>query len=181
MPIYKKHRTLSEKTTSVEDPIELIQRGVITFAPSKGRGLLIPTQITNPVMLNIIPMSAITAQAWHGGSAAGVVPYSDLTLHYATNAASSCFGSLASNVLIAEIGKRIRMVDSKLYVATASMAANSASNTGVTSTASTSWRQLEEFGSNAKKYLVVTIPNAASAYFKVKKQSIAYEVVGYEY
>lgn len=181
MPIYKKHKVFSEKLTSIEDPIAVVQRGVITYAPSKGRGLLIPTQITNPVKLTLFPMSAITAQAHHGGSAAGIVPYSDLTLHYATNAASSCFGSLASGVLIAEIGRRIRMVDSKLYVATASMAADSASNTGITATASTSWRQLEEFGSNSKKYLVATMPNAASAYFKVKKQTLSYEVIGYEY
>jgi len=179
MPIYRKHRALSEKTTSIEDPIEVVQRGVITFVPSKGRTFFIPTQITNPVSLRIFPMHATSAQAFVDSSAGGMTWYSNLKLHYATNAASSGFGSIASNVLLEEVGKRIRLYNGKLHVATASCYATSAENTELS--ALTTWRKLEEFGSNAQKYLVVTMPNIASAYFVAKKQWINYEVVGYEY
>jgi len=183
MPIYKKHRALSEKTTSIEDPIEVMQRGVITFAPSKGTAFLIPTQIQNVVHLNITAMNLDAARSLGGSAAAAKVEplfYSDYKLYHATNAASSGFGSLASAVNEVEVGKRLRLVDSKLYVAIASMAADYASDTVVL--ASTAyWRQLEEFASNAQKYLVVNVPNGASAYFKLKRQKISYEVVGYEY
>ena len=181
MPIYKKHKVFSEKLTSVEDPIAVVQRGVITCVPTKGTALLIPTTIENPVKLTLNPMHATSAQAFVDSSAGGVCWYSNLKKYYATNAASSAFGSIASNVLEEEVGKRIRMVDSKLYVALASMAADSASDSGVDSTASTSWRKLDEFGSNSQSYLVVTMPNIASAYYIAKKTWLSYEVIGYEY
>lgn len=182
MPIYRKHRALSEKTTSIEDPIEVVQRGIISFVPSKACGaFLVPTQITNPVGLRITPMSSMTAQALNCGSVGGTHIWSDLTLYYATAAASSCFGSLASLVTPAEIGRRLRIYNGHLYVATASLAATSAENTELSTTASIYWRKLDEFGSNAKKYLKVVVPNTSSAYFIKKKQLLAFEVVGYEY
>lgn len=179
MPIYRKHRSLSEKTTSIEDPIEVVQRGVISFVPTKGTSFLIPTQIENPVMVKIQGRAATTAQAL-GASAKCQSWYCDLSLHYATNAASSGFGSIASNVLLSEVGKRLRLKGSKLYVAVASMAAGSASN-AVVGASNSLWRELPEFASGAKKYLVVNVPNSASTYFKAKKTHISYEVVGYEY
>lgn len=179
MPIYKKHRALSEKTTSIEDPIEIVQRGVISFVPSKGAAFLIPTQIQNPVLVRVMARGATTAQAL-GASAKCQSWYCDLSLHYATHAASSGFGSIASNVIAAEIGNRLRLKGSKLYVAVASMAAGSASNAVVGASGSL-WRELPEFASGAKKYLVVNMPNSASTYFKAKKIRLSYEVVGYEY
>ena len=179
MPIYKKHRSLSEKTTSIEDPIEIVQRGVISFVPSKGRTFLIPTQIKNPVMVKLSAIGATTAQAF-GASSKAETWRCDLSLHYATNAASSAFGSIASNVLLSEIGNRLRLKGSKLYVAVASMAANSASN-AVVGASNSLWRELPEFASDEKKFLVVTMPNSASTYFKAKKQKLSFEVVGYEY
>lgn len=177
MPIYKKHKVFSEKLTSIEDPIAVVQRGVISFAPSKGHAFLIPTQIANPVKLQITAMNADAAAAL---GASGALYYSDLALYHATNAASSGFGSIASIVNEAEVGKRIRLSDGKLYVALASMAAGYASDT-VVQASTNYWREMEEFGSNAQKYLVVNMPNAASAHFKAKRQKIAYEVIGYEY
>lgn len=183
MPIYKKHRGLSEKTTSIEDPIEVKQRGIISFVPSKGRTFLIPTHIENPVMLKLEPLS-LPSQKWmNGGSNASTVNhgyFTDLSLHYATNAASSAFGSIASNVLLAEVDRRLRLKGSKLYIANASMAAGSASN-AVVGASDSLWRELPEYASGSKKFLVVTVQNGASAYFKAKKQTIAFEVIGYEY
>lgn len=179
MPIYKKHRGLSEKTTSIEDPIEVKQRGIISFVPSKGRTFLIPTHIGNPVNLKLQAMSDVTAQAL-GASAKCQTWYCDLSLHYATNAASSGFGSIASTVLLAEVSRRLRLKGSKLYEAVASMAAGSASN-AVVGASNSLWRELPEYASGTKKFLVVTMPNSASTYFKAKKQTISFEVIGYEY
>lgn len=177
MPIYRKHRGLSEKTTSIEDPIEVVQRGVISFVPTKGKSFYIPTQITNPVMVKLQARSVSTANALGGSIAQGW--YCDLSLHYATNAASSGFGSLASNVLLSEVGKRIRLYNGKLHVATASCYATSAESTELSALAT--WRALDEFGSNAQKYLIINTPNAASVWFKLVKQHLSFEVVGYEY
>jgi len=186
MSIYKKHRVFSEKLTSIEDPIAIVQRGVVTFGATSGQAFLIPTQIANPVNLKITPMCANTAQALTGGGGAASIArnwYSNLLLYHATNAASLAFGSCGSIASIVQIGNRIKMHDAKLYVTTASLGAGSCSTTGfVTALASGDrWRQLEEFGSNAQKYLVVNIPESASGYFGGKLQKLAYEVIGYEY
>jgi len=181
MPIYKKHRSLSEKTTSIEDPIEVVQRGVITFIPSKATGaFLLPTQITNPLKVTINPMDSLTAQAINSGSVGAAHWWTDLKLYHATNAASSCFGSIASIASLDEVGKRLRIADGKLYVAAASNSAIQAYD-AVVEASTAHWRQLEEFGSNAQKYLLVHIPNTASAYFILKKMRLSYEVIGYEY
>jgi len=184
MSIYKKHKVFSEKLTSVEDPIAVVQRGSISFAPSKGTAFMIPTFIENVVGLTLIPRTAVTAAALAASNAAGKTTiswWSDLKKYYATNAASSGFGSLASLVAASEIGGRIRMVDSKLYIPTEATSAHMASNTGITDTASSAWRQLEEFGSNSQSYLVVNIGGGAGPLFAVKTQHLNFEVTGYEY
>ena len=185
MPIYKKHRTLSEKTTSIEDPIEIKQSGVIQFAPAdSAAGFLIPTTVTNVVGLRINGLSAVTNYILGASGAAAKKTagwWSDLTLHYATHAASLAFGSMASAVAPTAVGKRLKMHNGKLYTALASLAEGSCSTTGfVTSLASGNWRQLEEFGSNAQKYLVVTLGNGVTLFASVR-HDIAYEVIGYEY
>ena len=91
-------------------------------------------------------------------------------------------GSCGSSASYA--GRRLKMYDSKLYINAATLAAGSCSTTGfVTALASGGrWRQLEEFGSNAKKYLVVTPGDGVvTAMVAGKKARISYEVVGYEY
>ena len=186
MPIYRKHRSLSEKTTSIEDPIEVVQRGVIEFAPAAAAvSFLIPTQIENPVSLKLQAMNAQAAYLLGASNAAGAKAgkwHSDLALYYATNAGSLAFGSCASTASF--VGRRLKMHSGKLYVNTATLAAGSCSTAGfVTALASGGrWRQLAEFGSNAKKYLVVTPGNGVvTAMVAGMKARISYEVIGYEY
>lgn len=183
MPIYKKHRALSEKTTSVQDPIEVVQRGVISFVRSANGGrFVIPTNITgNIVALNLTPLSRLTAKAL---SASSVLNgwYCDYTLHYATDGLK-VFGSVASTVTPAEIGYRLRMsTDYKLYVAMASMAATTAaSNSRLAS--NSLFRQLVDFGTNQQRYLIVEAGALAGSAASTigKKLKLSYEVVGYEY
>ena len=175
--IERVNRTYTEKTTSIDQDIELSQKGIISFAPGSGRVIGIPTMIKDPRLLILQPMSAITSNALGASLAQGW--YCDLTLHYAS-AVSAAFASLASGVLLSEIGRRIRISSASLdlYVANASMASNSASNTVVIASDSL-WKKVERYSGNAKRFLVVTIANSASVSFKTKKQTLAYEVRGY--
>ena len=179
MAVGKKLRTITEKTTSIEDPIELSQKGIIQFVPSKGNKILIPCLIPNPMILNLMPMTQLTRKALSGGSNASAGGWScNLQLYHATNAASSAFGNIASNVLEADKNDRLRLGPTGiLYQSKASMAANSCSNAALTN--ATNWKALPEYGVNGKKYLVVDLHNSASALFKAKKQKLAYEVRGY--
>lgn len=178
MPIYKKHKVFSEKLTSIEDPIAVVQRGVISFAPSAGRTFLIPTKIENVVALNITAGNDQSGTALRGYSF-------DFQKHYATAAGASNaiagFGALASLSNLSEVGIRLRMSRAyKLYVANASMASTTIASNSMLASRSL-FTELEGFNDGGKNYLLVTIDNSASASWKTKKQKIGYEVIGYEY
>ena len=175
--IEKRNRTYTEKTTSIDQEIELTQKGIITFVPASGRVFGIPTTIPDPRFLSLMPISSITAEALGASLAQGW--FCDLSLHYASGV-SAAFASIASGVLNSEIGRRLRISKTALdlYVAQASMAAGSASNTVVIASTSL-WKAEDRFQDNPQKFLLVTIANSASVHFKTKKQSLAYLVTGY--
>lgn len=180
--IEKAKRTITNKTTDIDEDIELSQKGIISFVPMASTGLIIgiPTTIKDPRMLTILPMNANTTGAMNANAAGSGSPwYCDLTLHYAS-AISRAFGSIASTVLEAEVGRRVRIssTDLSLYVANCSLAAGGASNAVVIASES-AWKLDPRFASNAKKYLLVTVTKYASALFHAKKQLLAYEVKGY--
>lgn len=178
MSIDKVVRTISEKTTSVQNDVEVTQKGIITFVPVSGRVIGIPTTIEDPRFLSLMPMSAITSQAL--GASLAQSWYCDLALYKASDV-SKCFGSIASSVLNSEVGQRVRINSASLdlYSALASMAAGYASDTRLASTAY--WKRDTRFADNAQKFLKVTIANSASVSFKTKKQTLAYVVTGYNY
>ena len=175
--IEKTARTYTEKTTSIDQDIELSQKGIITFVPVSGRVFGIPTTIQDPRLLHLMPMSAITSNALGASLAQGW--FCDLTLHYATGV-SAAFASIASNTLNSEVGRRVRISATALdlYVAGASLAVGGASN-AVVIASSSAWKKDQRFTSNPKKFLLVTVANSASISFKTKKQTLAYEVRGY--
>lgn len=178
MAIDKVVRTFSEKATSVESPIEVTQKGIITFVPVSGRVFGIPTTIEDPRFLSLMAMSAITSNCL--GASKAESWYCDLALYKASDV-SAAFGSIASNTLKSEVGRRIRIKSASLdlFVALASMAASYASKTRLASTAY--WKEDLRFANNAQKFLKVTIANSASVSFKTKKQTLAYEVKGYNF
>lgn len=175
--IEKTNRTYTEKTTSIDQDIELTQKGIITFVPVSGRVFGIPTTIKDPRLLSLMPMSAITSNALGASLAQGW--YCDLSLHYASGV-SAAFASIASTTLESEVGRRVRISKTALdlYVAGASLAAGGASN-AVVIASSSAWKADQRFADNAKKFLLVTIANSASVSFKTKKQTLAFEVKGY--
>jgi len=73
----KVRRTLSETITSVEDPIELSQKGQVVLTKSSNTYTFVPTTIKNPKLLTITPhMEKFSRQ----NASAGVVttPYVEL-------------------------------------------------------------------------------------------------------
>jgi hypothetical protein len=175
--IENRNRTYTEKTTSVEQDIEVTQKGIITFVPVSGKVFGIPTTIEDVRFLSLMPMSAVTAESFGGSLAESW--YCDLSLHYASGV-STAFASIASGTLLSEVGRRVRIsaTDLSLYLANASLAVGGASN-AVVIASSSAWKLDTRFASNAKRYLMVTIGNSASVHFKTKKQTLAYEVKGY--
>lgn len=176
--IENQRRTISEKATSVQDTPEVTQKGIITFVPVSGLVFGIPTTIEDPRFLDLMPMSAVTANAL--GASKAESWYCDLALYKASDV-SKAFGSIASTVLNSEVGRRVRINSTSLdmYVALASMAVGYASDTPLASTAY--WKPNHIYADNAQKFLKVTIANSASVSFKTKKQTLAYKVTGYNY
>lgn len=175
--IRKVERTVTETGTTINQDVELSQKGHIQTVVLSGKIFAIPTTIPNPTNLSLLALNSDAAIALGAsGGIAGV--YSDLVLHFATGASLS-FASIASDVDDADIGLRIRMTNAyKLFVAkgtggTASAASDSLIVEG------DFWRELTEFGTNQKKYLLVNIANSASAGLKTVKCNFAYEVRGY--
>jgi len=179
--IGKVERTVTETGTSLDQNIELTQRGTIQIVPTTAVGnklMAIPCSIPFPQALNIYPMTSDAAIAL-SGSTAEAHNYQDFVLHWATGASNS-FGSVASNVFASDVGYRLRMdtASYSLFVATASAyATGAASNTRLAS--KSFWRKVDGFANNQRKYLLVNIANGVSDTFKTRKLKFKYEIKGY--
>lgn len=175
--IEKVARTVTETGTTIDQDVELSQKGQIQTVVLSGKQFTIPTTISNPKMLTLMAMNSDAAGAL-GASGGITAVYCDLTLHYATGA-SLAFASIASDVDAADVGKRLRLsTDYELFVAKAVTGAASAASDSLLADTDF-WTKLDSFGANQKKYLLVNVANSASAFLKVKKCSFAYEVRGY--
>jgi len=177
--IGKVERTVTETGTTLDQNIELSQKGEFVIVSSLTSKLFaIPCNIPNPETLNLYPVEADAAEALRASD--GSVPwYTDFVLHWATGA-SLTYGSIASNVNLAEVGHRLRMdtASYSLFVATASAyATGAASNTRLAS--KSFWRKVDGYASNQRKYLLVNIANIASESYQATKLRFKYEVKGY--
>ncbi len=173
-------RTVTETGTTIDQQVELSQKGIIQIVPSvTGRHFVLPCNIPNPKVFTICPMTENAAIAL-GASSTEPVPWSDLILHYATGANVSAFASIASTVLEAEVGYRYRMDTASfaLYVAAASQGATTAASNARLASNSL-WKKVHTFGANQKKYLKVFVNQTASDVFQAKKIKFSYEIKGY--
>lgn len=175
-------RTISEKTTSTDQGIEVTQKGTIVTVPSRvySRGLLIPTNIEDVRLLTLTPMNATAALAfsWASGTDGGW--FCDLKKVPASRIGASAFSSRANIIPLSEVGLRhVMSNDWKLYTAIASMSAASANGKQFTYT--NLWRREIEFGSNATAYLNVRPCNSVSKHVNYHTFKFAYEVKGYNY
>ena len=179
--IKKVERTVTETGTSINQDIELSQKGIIQFVPSlTARHFVIPCNIPNPKVFTIIPMHSNSAHSLNASSSEAL-PWCDLVLHKASDVNASMFASVASEVYASDVGYRLRMdtASYNLYVAAASQAATTAASNARLASNSL-WHPVPGFQNNAKKYLKVgPVTQSVSASFSVTKQKFSYEVRGY--
>ena len=181
MSIQKAYRTISEKLTSVEDPIEVTQKGKVSFK-SISAYLPVPTTIQNVWSVKLLPMNASAALVLHGGSAAGISPkksgwHCDLVKYKANDVSTVLKFTQAANFASAPV-ETIALNGAVLYqflreVGTAATA------TGAVGAASASIvKKVAGFSSNANalNFLKVTLRGVSFAATNCK---VAYEVKGY--
>lgn len=178
--IQKAVRTISEKLTSIEDPIELTQKGKIAV---KGATtfLAIPTTIENVFGVNIIPMNASGALAINGGSASGISPkksgwYCDMVKYNANDVSAALLYTTVANQASVFTG-HIAVKSNAIYEAVRNIGTAATATAGV-GASNSMWKKVPYFSSNAnaKNFLKVTLRGASYATTNVK---FAYEVIGY--
>lgn len=166
-------RTITEKTTSIDYPIEKSQKGIVAIGHKhSGKIAFIPTMIEDPREVIITPMNAAAMRVfarWH----------CDLVLYGATNASIATIAKKsATGSVNASGGDNIMvLLNGKLYI---SRAGTTASGTWIASdslVASNSlFKKVDWYASNAKRFLKIgTISSTATCrYIKY-----AFEVKGY--
>jgi hypothetical protein len=78
MSIDKKRRTLSETITSIDDPIELSQKGQVVFTKSASTTAFIPTAIATPKVVTVVPHMVNFARNASAAATVIPVPYAEL-------------------------------------------------------------------------------------------------------
>lgn len=185
MAIEKVCRTITEKTTSVEQPIELTQKGKIkvTYLSTRNACVLpVPTSIKNPKSLVIIPHTLKTSKIFNQGRW-----ITDFVLYSATEASlSRLLIAPATNTVLASLasgsanGDMLITYDGKLYIAPSAGVASSAFTSGATiKTAGTLIQVPFSSATNAKCMLKITYAPATVASFTKEILSYSYEVRGY--
>lgn len=175
MAIEKVIRTISEKTTSVEHPIEVTQKGIIGVGLKfAGLATAIPTNIKNPKLLTITPMDANARRAFN-------MFYCDMVLKPAASFASIFDGTTAS---LASGGTEILAIfNGKGYVSSKSTIASGTWRASDTLVASNSYyHKIPWIASNESKFLRVQLFHgiASAAVIEAWKYAkFAYEVKGY--
>ncbi len=179
--IRKVERTVTETGTTIDQDVELSQKGKFIVVPTTSGAnvlLAIPCNIPNPETLNLYPLTANSARAL--GASDGEAPaYTDFVLHWATGATQT-YASVASNSNIDEINHRLRMdtASYSLFVATASQTSGNVGSNALLASNSL-WRKVDGYANNPRKYLLVNIANIASTIYQTKKMWFKYEIRGY--
>ena len=111
MSIDISRRTITEKTTSVEDPIELSQKGTVSVVHISGRApgvLAVPTNIPKPKSVTLIPMNSLTAkvlQRWYCNYNLYPVTEATMAKLLAKSATAASLASGLTDVLVSYNGK----------------------------------------------------------------------------
>jgi len=119
--IEKVARTLSEKATSVEQEIELSQKGIVAIGLKKQAVcLVVPTNISSPRTLTLTPLNAVAAtllkHGWH----------CDFVLKSATEASLASLLKLATAASLATNANSILLkYNGKIYIGNDNLAAAS--------------------------------------------------------
>lgn len=192
MGLEKKFRTYTEKTTSIDQPIEVVQYGrFVTRISSSGEGTLaviLPTTIPNVKSVQLFPLNS---------SGAGFKQtYCDLKLYNASHSlvktALSKKRNIVQHTAVSNIDETaFIIVNGKLYESqkpTAWSALQNYSATGASyaqASATTIWQRNLTIASNGKNYLKVLGKPLLSKTSIASLQTLgnaqfSYEVRGYE-
>ena len=162
--IEKVARTLSEKATSVEQEIELSQKGIVGIGLKSGViCLIVPTNIPNPKILTLTPLNAGTAtllkHGWH----------CDFVLKSATEASMASIlrisATNASNASGADGGDYLVKKNGRLYQGKSGLASKAEFGKAIaasgTYVASKSWfvplNWIASIGSGGEQYKLLKI------------------------
>jgi len=177
MGLEKTIRTFSEKATSVESEIEVSQKGVLGFRVFRAQyNVIIPTNVKVVKSVEFTPMNASTAHFLTNGY------HSDLALYEATN--SNVSTAIIRSASVDDVTYTIPAKDflvltgRNLYQSVASMTSTLAASNSLITGSESLWTKQEDYGSNSKKYLVITgrIGASAASFANLK---LAYDVRGY--
>lgn len=178
MSIKKMYRVISEKNTSVEDPIEVTQKGIVALTTVSAY-LPIPTNIEVPYSVQITPLSASARKAVYGGSVAQggrTGFYCNFTKYNANSVSTALKYTVAANASTIA-GESIAMKSNALYQAVRATVTAATATAGVGASESL-WTKVKFFGSNANdtNYLKVMLNSTSYAQSTCR---FAYEVKGY--
>ena len=180
MSIKKVYRTISEKTTSVEDPIELTQKGKVSLTTVSAY-LPIPTTIEEVYSVKILPLSASARKLLYGGSVAQggrTGFYCDLVKYNANSVSTALKYTVAANASTIA-NESIAMKSNALYLAERATVTAATATAGVGASESL-WKKVKFFGSNAAdtNYLKVMLNSTSYAQSTCR---FSYEVKGYNH
>lgn len=168
--IERSKRVITDKATDVENPIDKVQYAVINQRFRRAsKVIIVPTNIKNPKRVSLFALSA---------SANAVLKdnfYTDLVLHYATNSTvSAVLGIPGTNTACKQ--DQLLISGRKLYIAKQDVPASYWASPSITPGSNSYWKRLEDFGSNAQTYLLVTTRASTATWANVK---LGVEVRGY--
>lgn len=186
--ISKRLRTYTEKTTSVEQPIEVVQYGQIQqYHPALGAAsdvIIIPTNIPTVKSVQLTPLNATAAKYIGLGVYFEKDMYSGMiSKRYATNAyvsrtLNTATGTKPGRAVLS--GRNLHVFASDKFASTSAQAlayvrGGSKASEG---RAYNVVKHHEDFGSNAKNYVIGYVASTTGA--TAKYYEFGYEVRGYE-
>jgi len=173
----KKRRTLSETITSVEDPIELSQKGQVVLTKSSVTETFVPTTIANPKVLSIVPLMEKfnkSASTFYAELNTALTPDSGYKLYSIAEAKTG--GSYLTSTTLAntKLGHMFVGSDNKFYRCKLASATGSATIGGVLASPTLKNKHLEEVPyTNELKFIKLKDVTSATTL------AFAFEVKGY--
>lgn len=173
----KARRTLSEKTTSVEYPIELTQKGEVSQVIKRGvAALIIPTNIENPKLLKITPLTDHASRVLRDGW------YCNMQKYYASNSSVSSLltnSATKSASLYPFAQEALSLYNRQLYTAKTYVTSSNAASDSLYASDSL-WKKESRYATDAPNFLIVTT-NASKATWGNSVTSAASAAEGVEH
>lgn len=166
-----KRRTITDKTTDVEFPIEKVQQGEITARLWRGQKVVVlPTTVEVPKAVTVTPLSASGSQVFRDGF------YTNLSLVTASNSTVSKALTKSASTTFAVFKNQLLLHNHKLYIALRNASGDLFASNSQTPGNASVWKELEHFPANTKCYLVLNVNSATATFSNV---NISYRVEGY--